>query len=126
VSHAASRLRLPGLDRLAIGISGLCVVHCVATSVLLVAMSAAGGLLLHPIFHEIGLTLAIAIGAVALGRGILHHGQAAPAWLGGLGLGIMAGAMHLPHDSSGREALWTIVGVCLLAWGHHLNRRAAC
>jgi hypothetical protein len=131
VSPAVARFRLPALDRLAIGLSGLCVVHCVATSVLLVLMSAGAGLLLDPLFHEIGLTLAIVIGAVALGRGVLEHGQAVPAWLGALGLGIMAGAMSLPHDHpgvghGGGEALWTIVGVAILALGHHLNRRAAC
>lgn len=125
MTHAASRLSLPGLDRLAIGVSGLCVVHCLATSVLLALASAAGGLLLDPIFHEVGLVLAIAMGAVALGRGVLTHGYAMPASMGAFGLGVMAGAMSLPHDGSGGEALWTIVGVGLLAFGHDLNRRAA-
>lgn len=32
-------------------------------------LSAAGGLLLNPLFHEIGLSIAILLGAVALGRG---------------------------------------------------------
>jgi hypothetical protein len=115
---------LSSLDRFAIGLSGLCVVHCLATSVLLALASAAGGMLLDPIFHEIGLTLAIVMGAVALGRGILIHGYAMPAAMGAFGLGVMAGAMNLPHDGSGGEALWTIVGVGLLAFGHDLNRRA--
>ncbi|MBJ6121649.1 MerC domain-containing protein [Sphingomonas sp. BT553] len=117
---------MPGLDRLAIALSGLCVVHCLATTVLLALMSAAGGMLVDPIFHEIGLSLAILMGAIALGRGIMQHGYAMPASMGAFGLGIMAGAMQLPHDSSGGEALWTIVGVGLLAFGHDLNRRAGC
>jgi len=117
--------RLPGLDRLAIGLSGLCVVHCLATSVLLALMSTAGGLLVDPLIHEIGLVLAIALGAFALGRGVLRHGQAIPAAVGAFGLGIMAGAMQLPHDGSNGEALWTIVGVALLALGHEMNRRAS-
>lgn len=101
-------------------------VHCLATTVLLALMSAAGGMLVDPIFHEIGLSLAILMGAIALGRGIIQHGYAMPASMGAFGLGIMAGAMHLPHDSSGGEALWTIIGVGLLAFGHDLNRRAGC
>lgn len=117
--------RLPGLDRLAIGLSGLCVVHCLATSVLLALMSAAGGLLVDPHIHEVGLVLAIALGAVALGRGVLRHGEAMPAAVGAFGLGVMAGAMRLPHDGSNGEALWTIVGVALLAAGHEMNRRAS-
>lgn len=123
--HAhSSRLRLPGLDHVAIGLSGLCAVHCVATTVLLALMSAAGGMLLDPIFHEVGLVLAIGLGAVALGRGALHHGYLMPVAMGGFGLGMMAGAMTLPHDSSGAEAMWTVIGVGLLAFGHDLNRRA--
>lgn len=125
MTYAATRFRLPALDRLAIGLSGLCVVHCLATSVLLALMSAAGGLLVDPIFHEVGLVLAIALGAVALGRGVVEHGYAMPVSMGAFGLGVMAGAMNLPHDGSGGEALWTVVGVGLLAFGHDLNRRAA-
>ena len=120
--------RLPwtaSIDRIAIGLSGLCLMHCLASAVLLAMLSAAGGLLLNPVFHEIGLTFAIALGAVALGRGILAHGYMMPAAMGALGLGVMAGAMTLPHDSSGGEALWTMIGVGLLALGHDLNRRAA-
>lgn len=115
---------LSGLDRFAIGLSGLCVVHCIATSVLLALMSAAGGLLLDPIFHEVGLMLAIGLGALALGRGVFEHGYAMPASMGAFGLGMMAGALSLPHDGSGAETLWTVVGVGLLAFGHDLNRRA--
>lgn len=122
---ASTRIHwLSGLDRFAIGLSGLCVVHCLATSVLLALMSAAGGMLLDPLFHEVGLTLAIGLGAFALGRGILHHGYAMPAAMGAFGLGVMAGAMTLPHDGSGGETLWTVIGVGLLAFGHDLNRRA--
>lgn len=118
-----------GLDRLAIALSGLCVVHCLATAVLLGMLSAAGGVLLDPVFHEVGLTLAIGLGAVALGRGVLRHGYVLPVAVGSLGLGVMAGAMSLPHDGGvgawgGGEVLWTIIGVGLLAFGHDLNRRA--
>ena len=114
----------PGLDRLAIGLSGLCVVHCLASAVLLAMLSTIGGMLLNPLFHEIGLTLAIVLGAIALGRGVIEHGYAMPASMGAFGLGVMAGAMTLPHDGSGMESLWTVIGVGLLAFGHDLNRRA--
>ncbi len=113
-----------GLDRLAIGLSGLCVVHCLASAVLLAMLSTVGGLLVDPVFHEVGLTVAIGLGAVALGRGVLDHGYLMPASMGAFGLGVMAGAMSLPHDGSGGETLWTVVGVGLLAFGHDLNRRA--
>jgi hypothetical protein len=123
-THPGSESRF---DRLAIVVSGLCVVHCIASAVLVAMLSAVGGLLLDPIFHEVGLAIAIAFGAVGLGRGALQHGYLMPIATGSLGLGIMAGAMTLPHDvglGHGGEALWTIIGVGILAFGHDLNRRA--
>ena len=111
-----------GLDRLAIGLSGLCLVHCLATSVVLALMASAGGLIFSPHLHEIGLVLAIPLGALALGRGIVTHGYMMPSAVGALGLGVMAGALTMPHR--GVEVLWTLVGVGLLALGHDLNRRA--
>ena len=111
-----------GLDRLAIGLSGLCLAHCLATAVLIALASAAGSMLLDPIFHEIGLALAIPLGAIALGRGIWDHGYMMPSAVGSLGLGVMAGALTLPHSDA--EVLYTLVGVGLLALGHDLNRRA--
>ncbi len=109
------------LDRIAIGISGLCLVHCVATTVLLTVISTAGGLV-NPAIHEIGLTFAIGFGILALGKGVMRHGYMAPAVVGAFGIGIMAGALSLPHG--GFETFWTLVGVSLVALGHDLNRRA--
>jgi hypothetical protein len=111
------------LDRIAMGLSGLCLVHCVATTVLLALLSAAGGVLGAPIVHEVGLSLAMVMGAISLGRGILEHGYSMPSAVGGLGLGVMAGALTLTHD--GNEALYTVVGVSILALGHRLNLIAA-
>ena len=45
-----------------------------------------------------------------------------PSAVGALGLGVMAGALTLPHD--GGEALYTVIGVGILALGHQLNRIA--
>jgi len=109
-------------DRLAIGLSGLCLVHCLATSVFLAILASAGGMLVSPIIHEVGLFLAILLGIVALGKGIFEHGYMMPAAVGGLGIGVMAGALTLPH--SGTEVIYTILGVSILALGHDLNRRA--
>ena len=114
----------PALDRAAIGLSGLCLVHCLAAAVLVALASTAGGMLLHPLFHEVGLVFAIGLGAVALGRGALEHGMMMPPAMGSLGLGVMAGAMTLGHGPNHDEALWTIIGVALLAFGHRLNRVA--
>lgn len=109
------------IDRIAMGVSGLCLAHCLTTTIFLAVFSAAGGLL-NPIIHEIGLTLAIGFGIIALGRGIFSHGYMLPATVGAFGIGIMAGALSLPHGDY--EIFWTLVGVALVALGHDLNRRA--
>jgi hypothetical protein len=111
------------LDRIALGLSGLCLVHCLATAVVLALLSAAGGFLGSPLIHEVGLVLAMILAAVALGRGIFEHGFMMPSAIGGLGLGVMAGALTLPHDGS--EALATIFGVMIVALGHRLNVMAS-
>ena len=120
-----SLLAIPNhrLDRMAIGLSGLCLVHCLATSVLLALVSAAGSVLGAAWIHEVGLGLAMIMGAIALGRGILEHGYSMPSAVGGLGLGVMAGALTMPHDGS--EAVYTVLGVAILALGHRLNHIAA-
>lgn len=111
------------LDRMAISLSGLCLIHCLGTTIALAFLASAGGILGAPIIHEAGLTLAMIVGAYALGRGILEHGYTLPSAVGGLGLGMMAGALTLPHDGS--EALYTVIGVTILALGHRLNHIAA-
>jgi hypothetical protein len=110
------------LDRLAMGLSGLCAVHCIATVILLGILASAGGLLGKPIIHEVGLSLAMIIGAIALGRGIREHGFILPSAVGVVGLGTMAYAMTL-HES-GLEPPLTILGVLILALGHKLNIEA--
>lgn len=115
--------RTHALDRYAMGLSGLCLVHCLATSVALAMLASVGGLLGGHWVHEVGLTLAMMLGVVALGRGIFLHGFMMPSAVGALGLGVMAGALRMPHDGS--EALYTMAGVGVLALGHELNRIAA-
>jgi hypothetical protein len=110
------------LDRLAIGLSGLCLIHCLATSVFIAVLASAGGILVSPEIHEIGLSIAIVIGTIALGRGVWEHGFMMPSAVGGLGLGVMAGALTLPHGPN--EIAYTMGGVLILALGHDLNRRA--
>ena len=105
------------------GLSGLCVVHCVTTAVLLGLVASAGGFLGKPIIHEVGLTLAMILGAVALGRGVREHGFVLPAAVGLTGLAVMGYALTL-HET-GLEPVYTIAGVMILALGHRLNLMAA-
>ncbi len=108
-------------DGLGLGLAGLCVVHCLVTTIALALFSAAGSLI-DPAIHEFGLMLAIGFGVLALGKGLWDHGFIMPACVGALGIGMMAGALTLPHG--GTEILYTVLGVAVLALGHDLNHRA--
>jgi hypothetical protein len=118
----ARAFRNDAIDRLAIGLSGFCVFHCMASAVLVAVLASAGGFLLDPIIHEIGLMLALLLGIFGLGRGVFTHGFMMPAAIGSLGLGIMAGALTMEHGDG--STLYAIAGVLILALGHDLNRRA--
>jgi hypothetical protein len=115
-------IRNASIDRLAIGLSGLCVVHCVASAVFVAVLASAGGLLLDPIVHEVGMMLALVFGVLGLGSGIRRHGFMLPAAIGSLGLGIMSGALTMEHG--GVTTVYSVAGVLILALGHDLNRRA--
>lgn len=111
------------LDRLAMGLSGLCLVHCLATAVLMGFLATVGGFLGQPIIHEVGLALATILGAIALGRGWAEHRFILPFLVGATGLALMAVAIALPEG--GHEAIATVAGVCILALGHRLNLQAS-
>lgn len=112
---------MSGIDRLAVGLSALCGIHCLATPLLIGAMASLGGILETPIIHEGGLMLAILLGALSLGAGALRRGTMLPAAVGSLGLGVMAGA--LSHHHSAMETVYTLLGVGILSLGHLLNAR---
>ena len=109
-------------DRLAIGLSAICLVHCAASVILVALLATAGGFLLHPAIHEAGLGLAILLAVVGLGRGFLQHRRPVPMILGTAGIALMATALTVPHGVA--EAAYTMAGVACVAMAHMLNRRA--
>lgn len=109
-------------DSLGLGLAGLCLVHCLASAVIITVLASAGGILLHPAVHEIGMVFALLFGGLALISGFYRHGFILPLAIGSVGLGMMLGALTLPHG--GGEILYTIVGLAVLALGHDLNYRA--
>lgn len=112
------------LDGFGVLLSSLCAVHCVLGLILVTVLGLGGGVLLSPAIHEIGLALAIAVGALTLGLSALRHGRTGPLMLGACGLALMAAALLVGHGP--REAILTIAGVSLVATAHIRNLRAAC
>ena len=111
-----------GLDRAAVFLSGLCLLHCLAIPF---------ALLLGPIashwltsnetqVHWILLALALPISVVALWRGYRRHGSQLTLALGMLGLLFMfVGVSHLLGESW--EIALTVVGVSALLIAHVRN-----
>ena len=110
-----------GLDRLAMGLSALCLVHCVASIVLVATLASGGHLLDHPAWHQIGLGLAIIFAAFGLSSGFRRHGHRAPLVIGGAGLSFMVAALLVPHGLF--EATLTVIGVSIVAAAHFKNIR---
>ena len=110
------------LDRVAIGLSGLCLLHCMAGFVLLALFSLTGDWLDHRV-HVIGLGLAMPLAAVALWRGWRRHGRLHICALGLLGLGIMTASLLVAHGQA-LEMLVSMTGVSLLAAAHWQNLKA--
>ncbi|QZP08675.1 MerC domain-containing protein [Caenibius sp. WL] len=111
------------MDRVGITLSGLCLLHCVAGLLLVTVLGIGGQWLLAPMIHRIGLALAIAVGLLTIGVGVLRHGQLPPLIVGTIGLLLMGGGLFVEHGME--EAVLTISGVVLLAVAHILNLRHA-
>ena len=110
------------VDRAGIWLSSLCLLHCLATIMLVSALGLGGQWLLAPEIHRYGLLLALVIAAVAIGWGALCHRKAGPLITATMGLAFMGAALAVPHGI--QEALLTIIGVALVSVGHVLNMKA--
>lgn len=112
------------LDFSAIGVSGLCLVHCLASGVFVASLSAVSlsQFTASHEFHIYTLLAAIPLAVWALGRGWLRQRRAVPPALGGVGLALMAVGV-LPSLAGSVETVLTMAGVTVLAAGHYLNWR---
>ena len=111
------------LDKSAMTLSGLCLVHCLAGTLMLTVFAASGDWLGHNV-HLVGLALALPLAAVALWRGVLVHGRMGIAVLGAAGIASMAASLFIVHGGAG-EILLSVVGVTMLGAAHLWNLRAA-
>lgn len=111
------------LDQLGIGLAGLCVVHCLATLLLVSALGLGGHYLLDENIHRLGLVLALIVAALAIGRGMLASGRRTPFLVALAGLALMGVALLVPHGTN--EFLLTLSGVAIVAGAHWMNLRSS-
>jgi MerC mercury resistance protein len=111
------------LDGVGILLSGLCAVHCLLGIVLVSVLGLGGEAFLSPAIHRTGLALAVLVGIVTLGLGVLRHRKLAPLAIGRCGIALMSAGLAVEHGAA--EAALTIAGVVLVAAAHIWNLRHA-
>src|SRR3546814_20272252 len=97
------------------GLSGLCLVHCLASTIFFASIASVSGVLENHLFHEIGLVVAIGFALVTLVAGVLSHGYMMPFAVGSFGLGMMAGELSRPQDR--KSVVWGKMGSVRVALG---------
>lgn len=110
-------------DRLGIGLSGLCMVHCLVLPVVLSLLPLWPALYqVHGWLHPVFAAFVIPTTVFAMVSGYRRHGRRdIPVWLG-VGLGIVLTGW-LAHEGLGRvgETAVTVLGSGLLIVGHAQN-----
>jgi hypothetical protein len=112
------------VDKLAIGLSLLCLVHCLALPIVVLAAPALEAAVLgteSPV-HWVLLALALPVSCYALWHGFRHHGHRNVLVFGAAGLALMLfGVSHLSDRAL--EMPLTVIGVLLLLVAHVINLR---
>lgn len=121
------------LDRLAMGISSFCIIHCLVTPVLLFSIPVlASTLVADESFHQILLLFVLPASSLALLLGCRRHKDWIVLVLGTLGLTQLALIAFFGHELLGEagETVATVVGSLVLVASHFRNhclcRSAGC
>lgn len=112
--------RLDRLELTAGGLSGLCLVHCVALPVASVMLPSLG-FTARPAVHLVLLILAVPLAATALLAGWRRHGRGGPLVFGVGGLALLGATLLIREE--GVERLVTLTGGLTLVGAHVANWR---
>ena len=112
------------LDRLAIALSGLCILHCLAMPLLLIVLPIMGQFS-EDHFHQQMLLLVVPVSSFALLLGYRRHRHAGTLIGGIAGMLLLFVAGTWVHSEIGiiADRLTTIAGSLLLATAHFYNSR---
>ena len=113
-------------DKLAIGLSLACVIHCLALPVLLVLLPSMAALQLdNEAFHFWMIVAVLPSSVYALSIGCKQHKRYQLFFFGFIGLALLVLALVLGEDRVGEdgEKILTVAGAGFVAIGHWLNFR---
>lgn len=121
------------LDTIAIAVSGLCMVHCIAVPIALALFPlVALGIGSEHHAHGLMLWIALPVSALGLTLGTLRHRRVHVLYVGAAAMALLAFASTWGHDNLDvhRESALMIVASALLAavhvWNFRIVRRRAC
>lgn len=125
-SSNAAEAHVGKIDGLALTLSAICLVHCLALPVALtLAPTLAAGLLDHADFHLLMLLVGLPTSLLAFGIGCRRHRRWDVVVLGGLGLALLTFAALAVHAWHGElERYITVAGGLILSAAHIQNFRA--
>ena len=112
------------MDRIAISLSAICIVHCLAVPLVIAVLPIAVlGLGAESHFHAAMLWLVVPVSVVSLIMGLREHHRAKIAVAGMLGLAVIAYASMVGHGQwpFSIEIVVSLVGSVLLAGAHLAN-----
>ena len=113
-------------DKAAVGISALCVVHCLTMPLIVVLLPALSGTFVaEESFHLMLVFVVLPLSMYALTLGCKKHQRYHVLAIGGIGLAILVFAAIFGHDFLGEfwEKALTVIGASVVAIGHIWNYR---
>lgn len=113
-------------DKLAIGLSLACAIHCLALPLLLVLLPNVVALQLdNEAFHLWMIIAVLPASVYALSMGCKQHKRYRLFFLGAIGLALLVLALALGEERIGEagEKLLTVIGAAFVAFGHWFNYR---
>lgn len=120
------QLSLPSFDKLAIGLSALCAIHCLVLPLVLVALPSLAVLPLGgESFHKGMVVAVLPISAFSLTLGCKQHKSKSALLLGVVGVALLVLAVLLGESYLGEvgEKGLTLLGALLVAVAHVKNQR---
>ncbi len=112
------------LDRVAISVSALCMLHCLITPLLLVAIPVISSTFLaEELFHKVLVAFVLPVSLIALFLGCRRHRDSVVLILGSIGLFFLVTVALVGHELLGElgEKIATVVSGAILAVGHFRN-----
>ena len=114
------------LDKVAIGFSAICALHCILLPVVLIFLPALSTTFLgSEDFHKALLYFVVPSSTIALFLGCKMHGKNHVYVYGAVGIGALLIALFFGHDLFGEsgEKLLTLLGAGIISLGHIKNQK---